>query len=339
MNLDPTTLQALSNLVRSGQAVPVQVADVTLPKITAPEKWGVASATATGYVVRPVAYPNPADLRAAGVHKGDRVPVPYLTPDGEIATAMLWPLVGHDPVAGWWWAHNGWSVAHPGDIHETAAPNPVSPDLPYEVRVWHAMEGLLGADYVGSASAWETAAWCATSDAATELADAFVTHRTQAPKWLAAGQDAGYLRAEVYQQVGDNGGARRIHRADADPARPTYSPRPYGEWSPGRPTCLEIGPEPTWSSTDPPRYELKAWSASDGWRSVGWFYGRQDAGIAATKLRIGAGGPYAYGETIGPDYPRAWAHDWTQHGRCMVSRHPDVPYEEEVALRAAGQDV
>ncbi|MFF7127185.1 hypothetical protein [Streptomyces sp. NPDC008240] len=81
------------------------------------------------------------------------------------------------------------------------------------------------------------------------------------------------------------------------------------------------------------------WNEENGWVSLAWFTGgRTPAGIAAALLQVGTGGRYAFAETWGPRYPDTWAHDWTQEGRCVTDRHPDVPYAEDSArLTAARQ--
>lgn len=342
---DPIVVDGLTDLVRRGRPIPVRV-DGQRPAHAAPKDWGVAEPTqdwgvaepaVDGYVIRPVSFPNPGNLDDSGVQPGARVPVPYPTSDGGVQVAALWPLVTRRRGdAGWWWVDNGWPVEAPGDLHQPASPAAPSPDLPFEVRVWHQMPGILGEDYAGSASAWTTWGWCADQTAAVELADAAVAHRLNDYEQRRGGRDSGYLRAEVYEHAPDGAEPRGVHRADADPDRPEVPRPPEGWWWPGRP-AVEIGPEPTWhpDAHHPPKYELAVWTDA-GWRSLGWFEARQFAGIAADMMRIGVNGaPYPWGATIGPRYPRALARDWTQDGRAVSDYHPDMPYAERPAIRRA----
>ncbi|MEU4838657.1 hypothetical protein [Nocardia testacea] len=64
-----------------------------------------------------------------------------------------------------------------------------------------------------------------------------------------------------------------------------------------------------------------------------WHSGRQWAGIAADKLRIGVeGAPYAFDGVTGPHYPRARDYDWTQDGRSCADLILDMTTTEWLDL-------
>ncbi|WP_097257777.1 hypothetical protein [Streptomyces sp. Ag109_G2-15] len=151
--------------------------------------------------------------------------------------AALWPVVWHSNDEPFWrFVHNGWSVEKPGHFPDGLDPMCPSPDLPYEVRGYTVPDGIVGEDHWGGAPRWWTKAWCTDLDKARELADALVAHRphtTERP----AGGDCGELRAEVWEQVTTDRSKlpSRVHRADADPDRPTVPHLPFDTWPPGLP--------------------------------------------------------------------------------------------------------
>ncbi|MEU9778351.1 hypothetical protein, partial [Streptomyces sp. NPDC047968] len=256
--------------------------------------------------------------------------------DGRVEVAALWPVVWCSNDQPFWrYVHNGWSVEEPGAFPAALDPVCPSPDLPYEVRIYYVPDGIVGEDHTGGAPSWWTRAWCGHLDKAVLLADALVAHRLSNPS-RPAGGDCGYLRAEVWEHSTTNLGTlpARVHQVDADPDRPVVPRLPFNAWPKGRPASTEPTPEPTWFQGEkhPPTYDLRVWSEPDGWTTLAWFVGgRSPAGIAATLLRVGTGGPYAWAETWGPHFPRADAHDWTQEGRSLMDRHPDESYAEGTA--------
>jgi hypothetical protein len=333
---DDLVVSALSAVVAEHGVVPVTViwdegARHSMVQRDNGVRWGVVEASADGVVIREVR----GDVGAAP--KGTRVPVPYRRDGGQVGVAALWPVVwcsNREPF--WRYVHNGWSVERPGDFPHALDPMCPSPDLPYEVRVYNVPDGIVGEDHTGGAPSWWTRAWCDRLDKAVLLADTAVAYRLSSVA-RPAGGDCGDLRAEVFEHSTSDLGTlpRRVHRADADPDRPVVPRLPFDTWPKGRPASTEPTPEPAWFQGEkhPPTYDLRVWSESDGgWMTLGWFVGgRNPAGIAATLLRVGTGGPYAWAETWGPRHPDAHAHDWTQEGRSLMDRHPDEPYAESTA--------
>ncbi|MFJ4342979.1 hypothetical protein [Streptomyces sp. NPDC088915] len=293
-------------------------------------RWGVVEPAADGIVIREV-----RDCTGV-VPKGTRVPVPYRLHDGRVEVAALWPVVWSSNAQPFWrYVHNGWSVENPGDLPASLAPFRPSENLQYEVRTYSVPDGIVGEDHTGGAPSWGTNAWCERLDQAVLLADALVAHRLSTPS-RPAGGDCGNLRAEVWAHTTANQTEPpvRVHQVDADPNRPVVPRVPYDTWLPGRPDSAAPIPEPAWYPDEkhPPNYSLTVWSESNGWETIAWFVGgRSPAGIAATLLRVGTGGPYAYAETWGPDYPDAWRQDFTQEGRAIMDRHPDEAFAETTA--------
>ncbi|MEU3706928.1 hypothetical protein AB0E82_32075 [Streptomyces anulatus] len=336
---DDLVVAALSGVVAEHGIVPVSVvwdeeARHSMVQRDDGVRWGVAEAAADGVVIREV-----RDCTGV-VAKGTRVPVPHLLDDGRVEVAALWPVVWcSDREPYWRYVHNGWSVVQPGDFPGGMSPVCPSPDLPYEVRVYTVPDGILGEDHFGGAPSWWTRAWCDRLDKAVLLADSAVGHRLRAPE-RPAGGDCGDLRAEVWQHSTTDRGTlpELLHRADADPDRPVVPRLPYDTRLPGRPASTEPTPEPRWFQNEPhlPTYDLRVWSETTGrWTTLGWFDGgRNSAGVAATLLRVGTGGPYAWAETWGPHHPDVWRHDWTQEGRAMADHHPEESYAEQSARHA-----
>ncbi|MGK4578431.1 hypothetical protein [Kitasatospora sp. HPMI-4] len=339
---DELVLASLADVVTRHGVAPVRVEWLEEPpafqRESERERWGVAEPASDGWLIREMAHQTAA---ARAVEKGTRVPVPHRTADGRVEVAALWPLV-HWPTtsAGWQWAHNGWGVERPGDIIAGFDPLYPSADLPFEVRVFHVPDGVVGEDHGGSAPAWHTRAWCADVERAAELARAYVTHHLQAPKRLA---HSGDVRAQVWQHDKIlNTMPALLHTFDANPARPAVPHLPFNTAVPGRPDSIDPTPEPAWriGEQHPPLYELRVWDESKGgWTSFGWFTGgRNGVGCAAVLLQVGTGGPYRWAETWGPRHPDAGAHDWIQEGRELTDHHPDMPTAEFSArLDAARQ--
>ncbi|MFI9206380.1 hypothetical protein [Streptomyces sp. NPDC053048] len=329
------TVDALSEIVAEHGVVPVTViwdeeARRTMVQRDSGVRWGVAEPAVDGYVIREV-----PDCHMA-VEKGTRVPVPHRLPDGRVAVAAVWPVVWQSNSEPFWrFVHNGWDVERPGDFPAGLDPMCPSRDLPYEVRTYDVPDGVLGEDHSGGAPGWWTRAWCTDLDKARELADAFTAYRLGASE-RPAGGDFGCLRAEVWRHSTTNLVTlpARVHRADAAPDRPVAPQLPFDTWPAGRPKSATPTPEPSWypGEKHPPTYELKVWREDTGWVSFAWVTGgRSGASLAAARLRVGTGGPYAFAETWGPRHPDAWAHDWTQEGRVLTDHHPDMPYAERDA--------
>ncbi|MFG2903336.1 hypothetical protein ACGFZH_40445 [Streptomyces zaomyceticus] len=333
---DDLVVSALSAVVAEHGVVPVteiwdEDARHTMVQRDNGVRWGVAKPAADGIVIREVR----GDVGV--VPKGTRVPVPHRLDDGRVEVAALWPVVWCSNDQPFWrYVHNGWSVEQPGTFPAALDPVCPSPDLPYEVRIYYVPDGIVGEDHTGGAPSWWTRAWCDRLDKAVLLADALVAHRLSSPS-RPAGGDCGNLRAEVWEHSTTDLGTlpARVHQVDADPDRPEVPHLPFNTWPKGRPASTEPTPEPTWFQGEkhPPTYDLRVWSEPDGWTTLAWFVGgRSPAGIAATLLRVGTGGPYAWAETWGPHFPGAAAHDWTtQEGRALMDRHPDESYAEGTA--------
>lgn len=329
---DDLVVSALSAVVAEHGVVPVTViwdetARHSMVQRDNGVRWGVAEPAADGVVIREVR----GDVGV--VPKGTRMPVPHRRGDGQVDVAALWPVVWCSNDQPFWrYVHNGWSVEQPGTFPAALDPVCPSPDLPYEVRIYYVPDGIAGEDHTGGAPSWWTRAWSDSLDKAVLLADAQVAHRLSSPS-RPAGGDCGALRAEVWEHSTTDLGAlpARVHQVDADPDRPVVPHLPFDTWREGRPASTEPTPEPTWfrGEEHPPTYDLRVWSETDGWTTLAWLVGgRSPAGIAATLLRVGTGGPHSWAETWGPRHPDAWNHDWTQEGRELMDRHPDEAYAE-----------
>ncbi|MBD2829922.1 hypothetical protein ID875_21400 [Streptomyces globisporus] len=332
---DDLVVSALSGVVARRGVVPVKViwdegARHSMVQRDNGVRWGVAEPATDGVVIREVR----GDVGV--VAKGTRAPVPHRLDDGQVEVAALWPLVWCSNAQPFWrYVHNGWSVDRPGALPAALDPVCPSPELPYEVRTYYVPDGIVGEDHTGGAPSWWTRAWCDSLDKAVLLADTLVAHRLSTPS-RPAGGDCGDLRAEVWKHSTIDLGTlpAHVHQTDAHPDRPVVPRVPFDTWLPGRPASTEPTPEPAWFKGEkhPPTYDLRVWSERDGWETLAWFVGgRSPAGIAATLLRVGTGGPYAWAETWGPRYPDAWREDFTQEGRAIMDRHPDEPYAESSA--------
>ncbi|MFF5783216.1 hypothetical protein ACFY7Y_40675 [Streptomyces virginiae] len=286
------------------------------------QRWAVVEAAVDGYVLREVKHGPNGDQYHQG-NRAPRVPVPVRAEDGTVTMVALpqWAREDH----GWWiWSHTGWPVEAPGRIVDPPQRFAPSAELPWEVAGWLDLgweDGrVLGEDYAGSASSWQTIGWCTTREDARMIARAYVAHRGH------------FTRADVLQHGPDGGVASMVRdsylQAPDAPvqARAEAGPGPR----PASPDRAEV-PEPAWhgGETHPPTSSLVVWTGT-GWRTLVWT-GYQTSSIAA-RLGVGAGGPFAWAESWGPRHPDRDLHDWTQEGREMVRRHPDTEYAESFRL-------
>ncbi|MFG2623230.1 hypothetical protein ACGFXC_37050 [Streptomyces sp. NPDC048507] len=288
------------------------------------ERWATVEAAVDGYVLREVLR-GPNGSRYHQGNRAPRVPVPVRAEDGTVTMVAMphWAREEH----GWWiWSHTGWPVEAPGRIIDPPQRFAPAPNM-WEVAAWLDMSQedgrVLGEDYGGSASSWQTVGWCTTREDAQLIARAYVAHHghfTRADV-LQHGPDLGYVSEirDSYLQAPD---APAQARAKAAPG-----PRPA---SPDR---AEV-PEMTWygGETHPPRSSLVVWTGT-AWRTLVWS-DWQTSNIAA-HLGIGADGPFAWAESWGPRHPDRDLHDWTQEGRELCGQFPEPPYTERSAQFAA----
>ncbi|MFE9484732.1 hypothetical protein ACFYNM_39900 [Streptomyces spororaveus] len=285
------------------------------------QRWAVVEAAVDGYVLREVKQGPNGDRYHLG-NRAPRVPVPVRAEDGTVTMVAL-PQWAREE-RGWWiWAHTGWPVEAPGRIVDPPQRFAPAPDL-WEVAAWLDMSQedgrVLGEDYSGSASSWQTVGWCTNREDARLIARAYVAHRGH------------FTRADVLQHGPDSGVVSMVRdsylQAPDAPvqARAEAAPGPR----PASPDRAEV-PEMTWhgGETHPPRSSLVVWTDT-GWRTLVWS-DWQTSNIAA-RLGVGADGPFAWAESWGPRHPDRDLHDWTQEGREMFRRHPDTEYPEHFAL-------
>ncbi|SEH01760.1 hypothetical protein SAMN05444920_1229 [Nonomuraea solani] len=253
--------------------------------------------------------------------------------DDERAPAILPSACLHED-GRWIWAHTGWPVEAPGQIVGPPQEFAPAPGLRWQVAVWHDLRGtegkVLGEDYGGNTSNWQTVGWCSTRDDARLIARAYMPHRDH------------YARADVVEHGTDNGEVSRTvdtYLPDPDaPERPRPATAPGPR--PASPHRSEI-PEPAWyqRQDNPPNSSLIVWTPA-GWRTLIWT--NWQTGIIAQELGIGAGGPYEWAEAWGPRHPDRHLHDWTQEGRTLTHRFPEPTYEERTqfidAARRAHED-
>lgn len=319
----------LTDLVRRGTWVPVRVIEPENPRprpdFAVSRTWGVVEAAVDGYVVRELSWGESHGTGRDNPRR-PRVPVPYLNAKGDIEVAQVPPLAWADESSCWRWvfAHTGWALDTPGRIIDAAGQLAPSMDLPFEVRAFQrtGREGeVYGEDYTGSPSWWATIGWCAEDSDARELADALISN------------DSSTTRIQVWEHDRHTFSTVRYQR-DAEPDRIPLPRRPFGAAVSGRPDAPgpECTTEPAWNAAVAdgarPKYALHVWTGQQ-WRVISWHTGRTWAAIAADRLRVGVdGGPYAFGYVCGPHYPRAWAHDWTQHGRSCSDLVPSAATAE-----------
>ena len=157
------------------------------------QRWASVEAAADGYVVREVQHgPNSPGYTSTNCPR--RVPVPVRAADGTI-TVVAMPGLARQHEGQWIWAHTGWPIESPGQI--MGPPQVFSParELCWEVTVWIDLSdhGVLGEDYSGNTSGWQTVGWCTTRDDARLIARAYTAHRGP------------YTRADVLQHGPDRG--------------------------------------------------------------------------------------------------------------------------------------
>jgi hypothetical protein len=293
------------------------------------QRWASVEAAVDGYVLRETRY-GPNRSGYTSTNRGPRVPVPVRAADGTV-TVVAMPEWAWLHEGRWIWVHTGWPVDAPGRIVDPPQEFSPAPGLRWQVAVWVDLgyEGqVMGEDYSGGTSNWQTVGWCTSRDDAQLIARAYTAHRGH------------YARADVIEHGTDNGIISLtvdtyVPAPDA-PARPrppalgeprgtlAASPRPA---SPDR---SEI-PEPAWYEgvTHPPNSSLIVWTDA-GWRTLVWT-DWQCSNIAA-RLGIGAGGPYEWAEAWGPRHPDRDMHDWTQEGRELTHRFPETTYQERTRL-------
>ncbi|WP_331731386.1 hypothetical protein [Streptomyces sp. NBC_00073] len=286
------------------------------------QRWAIVQPAVDGYVLREVMHgPNSSQYHLG--NRAPRVPVPVRT-EGDTVTFVAMPHWAREDRGRWIWAHTGWPVDSPGRIVDPPQTFAPSADLCWEVTVWldpSWEDGrVLGEDYGGEVSAWQTVGWCTNREDAQLIARGYTAHRGP------------YARADVLQHGPDLGYASLVRDSYV---RPLDAP----EWPrldvvpgprPASPDGAEI-PEPVWhgSETNPPSSSLVVWTGTD-WRTLVWT-DRQASAIAAA-VGVGAGGAYAWAESWGPRHPDRDLHDWTQEGRERCGRFPDTTYAERSAL-------
>ncbi|MFF9632888.1 hypothetical protein [Streptomyces fradiae] len=303
------------------------------------KRWASVEAAVDGYVLRETQYgPNRSGYTSTS--RGPRVPVPVRGADGTVAVVGMpewaWLHEGR-----WIWVHTGWPVDAPGRIVDPPQEFSPAPGLRWQVAVWVDLghEGqVMGEDYSGGTSNWQTVGWCTSRDDARLIARAYTAHRGH------------YARADVIEHGTDNGIVSYttdtyLPAPDAPPRpRPPALGEPRGTLAdsprPASPDRSEV-PEPAWYEgvTHPPNSSLIVWTGT-GWRTLVWT-DWQSANIAAV-LGIGAGGPYEWAEEWGSRHPDRDLHDWTQEGRELTHRFPETTYQERSklidAMRRARED-
>ncbi|NUU22092.1 MAG: hypothetical protein HOV68_11350 [Streptomycetaceae bacterium] len=298
-------------------------------------RWAAVEAAVDGYVLRETQYGPNGPTRYTSTNRGPRVPVPVRAADGTV-TVYAMPGWARLHEGQWIWSHTGWPIETPGRIVDPPQTLCPSPALQWEVAAWLDLswkEGqVLGEDYGGSASGWQTVGWCATRDDARQIARACTAYRDDFTRAdvVQHGPDRGVtsVTTDTLLQAPDAPERRRLARVPGPrPASPDRSEVPAPAWhgpadEPGRPPSSLV----VWTGT--------------GWRTLVWT-DWQTAHIAEA-LGIGAGGAYAWAEGWGPRHPDRDMHDWTQEGREIHHRLPETSYDERTqlinALRRAHED-
>lgn len=336
-------VEGLRALAAEGGPLPMRMADpapeVVEARTRAREKgvdpqwrrWAAVEAAVDGYVLRETLHgPNRSGYSAAD--RGPRVPVPVRAADGTV-TVVAMPEWAWLHQSGWIWAHTGWPVEAPGRIVDPPQEFSPAPGLRWQVAVWLDLgDGgkVLGEDYRGSTSNWQTVGWCTSRDDARQIARAYAAHRNH------------YARVDVIEHGTDNGVVSRTTDTYLPAPDAPERPRPATAQGPrpASPDRSEV-PEPAWyqGQPHPPNSSLVVWTGT-GWRTLVWT-GWQTATIAR-NLGIGAGGPYEWAEDWGPRHPDRDLHDWTQEGRELRQRFPETTFAERTQLidaaRRAQQD-
>lgn len=336
-------VDGLRALVAEGEPLPVRMAEpdpeVIRARAAAKEKgirpqwqrWASVEAAVDGYVLRETQY-GPNRSGYTSTDRGPRVPVPVRAADGTV-TVVAMPEWAREHHGRWIWAHTGWPVDAPGQIVDPPQELAPAPGLRWQVAVWLdlAHDGrVLGEDYAGSASDWQTVGWCTSRDDARLIARAYTAYRDH------------YARADVVEHGTDNGVVSAI--TDTFLPSPDAPERPRPTTPPGRrPASPDVSqvPEPAWYQRqgNPPNASLVVWTGT-GWKTLVWT-DWQTSNIARS-LGIGAGGPYEWAEVWRPRFPDRDLHDWTQEGRELCSLFPEPTHAQRAeragAARQAVQD-
>ncbi|UGT58808.1 hypothetical protein [Nocardia asteroides] len=314
-----TDLAATEN---AGQQAGRQVREYRLP-----HEWASVRASVDGYLLHRVPYgPNRSGYSATA--RGPRVPVPVRTGTGVVVVAM--PEWARLEGGVWVWAHTGWPISRPGTIIDPPQQFAPAASLCWEVAGWQDMSmkrgQVLGEDYVGGASSWDTVGWCATREDARLIARAYVGSARSA-----------ITRVDILEHGTDLGVAsliRETHLRTETVTRPAEAARAAGQ----RPTSPEPAEmtEPDWHPGVRlrPTTSLHVWTG-DRWRPLMWTEWR--ARHVAEALGIGAGGPFEWGEVWGSRHPDRGMHDWTQEGRELREVLPEPEFGER-QLRFAAAD-
>lgn len=326
-------VDCLRALAAEAEPLPVRMTEpdpeVVQARVRAEEKgirpqwrrWAAVEAAVDGYVLRETQY-GPNRSGYSSTSRGPRVPVPVRGTDGTV-TVVAMPEWAREHEGQWIWDHTGWPLESPGRIVDPPQKFAPAPGLCWEVAVWLDLghEGqVLGEDYVGGTSDWQTVGWCASRDDARLIARAYTAHRSH------------YARADVIEHGPDNGIVSITRdtylQAPDAPERPQPATPPGPR--PASPDRSEI-PEPAWYQAEsaPPNSSLVVWTGTS-WRTLVWT-NWQTSNIA-TMLGIGADGPYQWAEAWGPRHPDRDLHDWTQEGREICGRFPETTYQERTEL-------
>lgn len=282
------------------------------------QRWASVEAAVDGYVLRETQYgPNRSGYTSTS--RGPRVPVPVRAADGTV-TVVAMPEWARLDGFQWVWAHTGWPVEAPGRIVDPPQDFFPAPGLRWQVAVWLDMSRedgrVLGEDYGGSASSWQTVGWCTSREDAQMIARAYTAHRNH------------YARADVIEHGTDNGIVSLTRDTYLPASDAPERPRPLTASGarPASPDRSEI-PEPAWYQRqgNPPNSSLIVWTGT-GWRTLMWT--DWQTGMIAQILGIGAGGPYEWAEAWGPRHPDRDMHDWTQEGRELRNCFPEPTFEE-----------
>lgn len=297
--------------------------------------WGRIERIHDGWLITPVSYQNAIEYGLAHQVRVDhRDPIA-----GKPASVELPAVVRRQDASAlgtatgqWTWAAKGWAVDEPGDIAEAPATPAPSAELPYQVRgFWCAgRHRMFLRDWNGSKPNWYTLAWCPTLADATEIAYRNMRHDTE---------DG---RVSVWGPSPDNPTTRQVLLIIDPPATPDSDlPRPRPDWLPAtpRPISPPPDPEPVWVDSaridpsvvalaDHPRYSLRAWNPTDGWRTIAWTHLPFQAAEIADILGIGVVGClWFYGDICGP------GENDDDDPRVLRSHIPDISPQERTPDR------
>lgn len=336
---DRMVVDCLRALAAEGAPLPVRLAepdpDVTEALARAADagrrplwkRWASVEAAVDGYVLRETMY-GPNRSGYTSTKRGPRVPVPVRAADGTVTVVAMpeWALLHEGQ---WIWIHTGWPIERPGQIVDPPQKFLPGPGLNWEVAIWLDLgieeRKVAGEDYDGGSSAWQTVGWFTNRADAVQVARAYTAHRSS------------YARADVVEHGSDAGVVSLTRdtfvQAPDAPVRPRPA-MPAGP-RPASPHRSEI-PELDWFGRrdHAPNSSLIVWTGT-GWRTLVWT-DWQAANIAAV-LGIGAGGSYEWAEGLGPRHPDRDMHDWTQEGRELIRRFPDMDYRERSVVADAAR--